>query len=129
MLERMFSPEGVAVVGASQDPSKLGYGVARNLVVSGYSGEIHFVNPRGGRLFDRPIYPDLASVPDPVDLAIIIIPAPSVPGVLEACGERGIRFAIVGSGGFREVGPEGAALEQRCLEIARRYDIRVLGPN
>jgi len=129
MLEGLFSPRGVAVVGASVNPTKLGYGVARNLVVSGYPGAIHFVNPRGGRLFDRPLYPDLQSVPDPVDLAIIMIPAPSVPEALEACGERGIRYAIVGAGGFRETGDAGAALERRCLEIARRYGLRVLGPN
>jgi acetyl coenzyme A synthetase (ADP forming)-like protein len=129
MIRDFFSPQGVAVVGASQNPSKLGYGVARNLVVSGYKGQIHFVNPRGGQLFDRPVYVDIAGVPDPVDLAIIIIPAASVPGALEACGKRGIRFAIVGSGGFREVGSEGSALESRCLEIVRAYDMRVLGPN
>ncbi|HEY43351.1 MAG TPA: CoA-binding protein [Anaerolineae bacterium] len=129
MLEAFFSPRGVAVVGASQNPTKLGYGTARNLVVSEYSGALHFVNPRGGRLFDQPIYPNLASVPDPVDLAIIMIPAVSVPGVLEECGQRGIRFAIVGAGGFREVGPEGEALEERCMEIAHAHKIRVLGPN
>lgn len=129
MFETLFAPRGVAVVGASQNPSKLGYGVARNLVVSGYEGELHFVNPRGGTLFDRPLYPNLASVPDPVDLAIIIIPAASVPKVLEECGQRGIGYAIIGSGGFREVGAEGEALERTCLEIARAHDIRVLGPN
>jgi len=129
MLEALISPRGVAVVGASQNPTKLGYGVARNLVVSNYGGALHFVNPRGGRLFDRPIYPDLASVPDPVDLAMVMIPAALVPGVLEDCGRRGIRFAIVGAGGFREVGPEGEALERRCLEIAHAHGIHVLGPN
>jgi len=129
MFERLFSPRGVAVVGASQNPTKLGYGVARNLVVSNYQGNLHFVNPRGGQLFDRPIYPNLASVPDPVDLAVILIPAPAVPGVLKDCGQRGIRFAIIGSGGFRETGPEGEALEQHCLQIARQYEIRVIGPN
>ncbi len=129
MFEALISPRGVAVVGASQNPTKLGYGVARNLVVSNYGGAIHFINPRGGRLFDRPIYPDLASVPDPVDLAMVMIPAALVPGVLEDCGRRGIRFAIVGAGGFREIGPEGEALERRCLEIAHAHGIHVLGPN
>ena len=129
MFEALISPRGVAVVGASQNPTKLGYGVARNLVVSNYGGALHFVNPRGGRLFDRPMYPDLASVPDPVDLAMVMIPAALVPGVLEDCGKRGIRFAIVGAGGFREVGPEGEALERRCLEIAHAHGIHVLGPN
>lgn len=129
MLDAFFAPRGVVIVGASQNPTKLGYGVARNLVVSEYPGAIHFVNPRGGRLFERPICTDLASVPDPVDLAMILIPGPSVPQALEDCARRGIRAVIVGSGGFGETGAEGKALEQRCLEIARREGIRVLGPN
>ncbi len=129
MLEGLLSPRGVAVVGASQNPAKLGFGVARNLVVSGYRGATHFVNPHGGILFDQPIYPDVESVPDPVDLAMIIIPAAAVPEALEACGRRGIRFAVIGSGGFRETGDEGRALEQRCLEVASRNGMRVLGPN
>jgi acetyl coenzyme A synthetase (ADP forming)-like protein len=128
-LEKFFSPRGVAVVGASQNPSKLGYGVARNLVVSNFRGEVYFVNPHQGRLFDRPIYPNVASVPDPVDLAVIVIPANVVPEVLEACGQRGIPFAIIGSGGFKETGHEGEILERECLAIAQRFGIRVLGPN
>jgi acetyltransferase len=129
MLEGLFAPEGVVVVGASQNPTKLGYGVARNLVISGYPGMIHFVNPRGGTLFDHPLYPDLASVPDPVDLAVVMIPAAKVPDILRDCGERDIHYVIVGAGGFRETGEAGKALEARCLKIARTYDIRVLGPN
>lgn len=129
MLKRLFAPRGVVIVGASQTPTKLGYGAARNLVVSGYAGAIHFVNPRRGRLFGRPIHPDLATVPDPVDLALILIPAAAVPQALEDCGRRGIRAAIVGSGGFRETGPEGRALEAACRAIARRHRMRVLGPN
>jgi acetyl coenzyme A synthetase (ADP forming)-like protein len=129
MIDDFFSPRGVAVIGASRNPTKMGYGVARNLVVSGYSGALHFINPHGGHLFDYPMYPSMAEVPDPVDLAFIIIPAAAVPSALEDCGRRGVRYAIIGAGGFREVGPEGAELEQRCLEIARRYGIRVLGPN
>lgn len=129
MFEGLFSPRGVAVVGASRNPTKLGYGVARNLVVSGYPGAIHFVNPGGGRLFERPLYTHLASVPDPVDLAVIMIPAPSVPGVLTECGQRGIEYAIVGAGGFRETGEDGRALEQRALEAAQQAGVRVLGPN
>jgi acetyl coenzyme A synthetase (ADP forming)-like protein len=129
MFERFFSPRGVAVIGASENPANLGYGVARNLVVSNYVGKLYFVNPKGGRLFDHDIYTDLMNVPDPVDLAVIVIPARVVPEALQTCGERGIPFAIIGSGGFRETGPEGEALELKCLEIARRFGIRVMGPN
>jgi acetyltransferase len=127
--QAFFAPRGVVVIGASQNPTKLGYGAARNLVVSGYPGAIHFVNPHGGELFGRPMHQDVAHVPDPVDLAIILIPAASVPEALEACGARGIRAVIVGSGGFREVGAEGKALEDRCVGIARRHAMRLVGPN
>jgi len=129
VIDDLLAPRGVVVIGASRHPTKLGYGVARNLIVSGYQGALHFVNPHGGNLFDRPIHLDIASVPDPVDLAVIIIPAKAVPQALEDCGVRGIRAAIVGSGGFREVGPQGAALEDECLRIARKHGIRVVGPN
>lgn len=129
MLDALLTPHGVAVIGASRHPTKLGYGVARNLVVSSYKGPIHFVNPHGGILFDRPVYKDIASIPDPVDLAVIIIPAQAVPKALEDCGKRGIGAVIIGSGGFREIGPKGARLEEKCLRIARKHDIRVVGPN
>ena len=128
-LSSFFSPRGVAVVGASHDPTKLGYGLARNLVQSNYQGAVHFVNPKDGNLLGRQVYTSIAQVPDPVDLAILLIPAQAVPQALKSCGERGIRAAIIASGGFRETGPEGAALEARCLEIARGYSMRLLGPN
>ncbi|MDR7522490.1 MAG: acetate--CoA ligase family protein [Armatimonadota bacterium] len=124
-----FRPRGIVLVGASRDPSKLGYGVAQNLVRCGFPGAVHFVNPRGGRLFDRPVYADLSLVPDPVDLAVLVIPAPAVPDALRACSRRGVRAAVVLSGGFRETGPAGAALEAECARIARESGIRLLGPN
>jgi predicted CoA-binding protein len=78
-LAAFFAPAGVAVVGASHDPTKLGYGLSRNLVQCGYRGAIHFVNIRGGELMGRPVYRELAEVPDPVDLAVLLIPAPAIP--------------------------------------------------
>jgi len=128
-LQPFFHPTGIAVVGASQDPVKLGFGVARNLLHSAYAGAVHLVNPRGGDLMGRPAHRELASVPDPVDLAILVVPAAAVPDALRACGARGIRAAIIASGGFREVGAEGAALEVECARIARDLGIRLLGPN
>ncbi|MFN2143074.1 MAG: acetate--CoA ligase family protein [Candidatus Promineifilaceae bacterium] len=128
-LTPFFEPRGVVVIGVSTDPAKLGYGIAQNLMTGGYPGAIHFVNPRGGRLFDRPLHTDVGAVPDPVDLAVILIPPGAVPAALEACGARGIRAAIIASGGFRETGPVGAALEEACLAAARRHDMRLIGPN
>lgn len=124
-----FSPKGVAIVGASHDPTKLGFGLSRNLVQSNYRGAIHFVNIKGGELLGRPVYTSLMEVPEPVDLAVLLIPAISVPQTIQDCGRRGINAAIIASGGFRETGPEGAELEARCLDIARKYRIRLLGPN
>ncbi len=128
-LRPFFRPRGVALVGASRDPSKLGHAAAANLVHCGYRGAVHLVNPHGGRLFGRPVYPHLAAVPDPVDLAVLIVPAAAVPDTLRDCAARGIRAAVVLSGGFREVGPEGEALEEECRRLARVLGIRLLGPN
>lgn len=128
-LTPFFAPRGIAVIGASRHPDKLGYGLARNLIQSNYQGVIHFVNPRGGSLMGRPMIKSIAEVPDPVDLAVLLIPASAVPAELAACGERGLRAAIIASGGFRETGAEGAALESECLAIARRFRMRLLGPN
>jgi acetyltransferase len=128
-LVPFFTPAGVAIVGASHDPTKLGYGLSRNLMRSGYRGGIYFVNIKGGSLMGKPVYESLASVPDPVDLAVLLIPAGGMPQALEACAERGIRAAIIAAGGFREIGPQGAALEAECLAIARQHSLRLLGPN
>lgn len=128
-LTPFFQPKGVVIVGASTSPQKLGYGVARNLVVSGYRGAIHFVSQKSGMLFGRPLYTALSQVPEPVDLAVLIVPAGDTPQALEACGRRGIHAVIIVASGFRESGSEGAALEARCLEIARRQGIRIVGPN
>ncbi len=128
-LTPFFSPQGVVIVGASHDPTKLGYGLSRNLVQSGYRGAIHFVNIHGGGLLGHPVYPTLAEVPDPVDLAVLLIPAPATPRALEECAERGIRAVILAAGGFRETNAQGAALEAQCLQIARQHGIRLIGPN
>ncbi|MCX6059933.1 MAG: acetate--CoA ligase family protein [Chloroflexi bacterium] len=128
-LTPFFRPLGVVVIGASSSPEKLGYGVARNLIASEYRGAIHFVSQKSGELFERSLYTTLSDVPDPVDLAILIVPPNATPSAIETCGLRGIQAATIVTGGFREVGAEGAALEQRCIEVARKYGIRLLGPN
>ncbi|HLF26276.1 MAG TPA: acetate--CoA ligase family protein [Anaerolineae bacterium] len=129
MLNTLFAPRGVAVIGASRDATKLSYGVARNLIASGYAGAIHFVNPRANRIMGLPCYPSISSVPDPVDLAVIVIPAAQVPQSLEDCGRRGVRAAIIISGGFGETGAPGKRLERQIAEIARRWGLRLVGPN
>ncbi len=128
-LTPFFHPKGVVIAGASSQPEKLGYAVARNLVQSGYRGAIHFVNPKGGTLFGWEMYASLADVPEPLELAVLVVPAPAAPESLRLCGERGIKAVILLSGGFRETGSEGAALENECLEVCQQYGMRLVGPN
>jgi acetyl coenzyme A synthetase (ADP forming)-like protein len=128
-LAVFFRPNGVAVIGASRDQQKLGHGVIRNLQSVHYAGPIYPVNPREDEILGYPVYPSIATVPDPVDLAVISVPAPQVAAELEACGKRGIGGAIIISGGFRETGPAGAVREREIRRIATEYGIRVLGPN
>ena len=129
LFSPFFRPKGIVISGVSQDPNKLGYGLARNLVRSGYPGAIHYVNPRGGELFGQKIYGRIKDVPDPVDLAVLLVPPPAVPDAMEELGQRGIKAAIIATGGFKETGSEGAALEERVFQIAQRYGIRFVGPN
>ena len=124
-----FRPNGIVIIGASTSPQKLGYGVARNLTQSGYTGAIHFVGQSPGELFGRPVHKVLAQVPDPADLAVLVIPAKATPAAIQDCAARGIRAAIILSSGFREAGADGAALEQQCAALARLHGIRLLGPN
>ena len=128
-LRPFFNPQGVAIIGASLDPTKLGYGLSRNLVQSGYQGAVHFINLKGGKLMGLTVYRHIREVLDPVDLAVLLIPAPAVPQAIEDCALRGIKAQIIASGGFRETGAEGAEMEEKCLEIAREHGVRLLGPN
>lgn len=130
-LAPFFNPNGIAIIGASRDPSKLSYGVVRNLMdpAHGYPGPIYPINPKADEILGLRCYPDIASVPDPVDLAVLIIPATAVVAAVEACGQRGIKAAVVISGGFREVGAVGAARELEMVAVAARYGMRLMGPN
>jgi acetate---CoA ligase (ADP-forming) len=124
-----FQPKGVVVIGASTNPVKPGYGAARNLAESGYRGAINFVSQKTGELFGFPVYTNLDDVPDPLDLAVIVVPAAAASQALEHCAKRGIKAAIVLSGGFRELGEKGAILEAELLAIAQAHGIRMIGPN
>ena len=103
--------------------------LARNLVQSGYQEAIHFVNPKADVLFGQPIVSSLDQVTDPVDLAVLLVPPQAVPAALADVGKRGIKAAIIQTGGFRETGADGAKLEKECLRIASEYGIRLIGPN
>ena len=128
-LAPFFSPTGVAIIGASTNPRKLSYGILKNMTEYGFEGGIYPVNPKAEEVLGLKAYADVADVPDPVDLAVVVLPAPMTPEVLRACGARGIKAVVIISGGFREVGGQGKALEEECREIAESYGMRLVGPN
>ncbi len=130
-LQPFLSPKGVAVIGASSHPTKLGYGVLKNLAHPewGFPGPVYPINPKAREILGLKVYPHISAVPDPVDLAVILIPAPAVPQAVEDCGKRGIKGVVVVSGGFRELGEEGARLQEQVVAVAHRYGMRVMGPN
>jgi acetyltransferase len=129
MLEMFTEPRGVAVVGASPTPGKLGHAVLQNVIQYGYLGKIYPINPKAREILGLPAYPSVKDIPDEVDLAIVLVPAVAVPGVLEECGQRGITGAVVISAGFREMGREGRQLEEELIRVSHQYGIRIVGPN
>jgi len=128
-MEYFFKPAGVALIGASSNPGKLSHGILKNAVDFGYQGKVYPVNPTNKEILGLTCYPDITSVPDPVDLAVIVLPASRVADALTACGRRGLKAVTVISGGFKEVSSEGAEIENKCVEIARQYHMRMVGPN
>jgi acetyltransferase len=126
MLEMFTDPRGVA--GSAVQPGEVSFQILHNIVQYGYEGRVYPINPQPMKLFGRRSMPVLGT-PDPVDLAAIVVPAKFVPGVLQECGQRGLKGAVIISAGFREVGPQGKALERQVIEIARQYGMRLIGPN
>lgn len=128
-LKPFFEPKGTAIIGASGSPEKLSYGILKNMTLYGYKGRIYPVNPKSNQILGLKSYPNILEVPDPVDLAVVILPAVYIADVLEDCGKRGIHAVTIISGGFKEVGSEGHQLEERITEIAKEHKIRLIGPN
>ena len=129
MLDGLFRPRAVAVIGASANPYSIGHIVVRNLVQYGFKGPVFPVNPKGGVIRSMQAYESILDVPCDVDLVNISIRNVFVPKVLDECGKKGVKFAIVHSAGFKEVGPEGEALEREMVAAAHRNGIRIFGPN
>jgi acetyltransferase len=128
-LKPILEPSSVAVIGASRDPRKRGYQVLRALKESGYRGRIHPIHPDGGELLGLTVAPSVEALEPRPDLAYICTRAATIPALVEACGQKGIRGAVVPAVGFRESGLEGGYLERAVLEAARGTGIRVIGPN
>jgi acetyl coenzyme A synthetase (ADP forming)-like protein len=131
MLKAFFEPASVAVIGASRNPDKLGYAVLKNLVEGGYAkrGRVYPINPNAREILGLPAYPTVLDVPDPIELAVIVVPYPYVPATLRACGEKEIPAAVVISAGFREAGVEGLERERELIALAREFNMRLIGPN
>lgn len=124
---QLLTVNSIAVIGASPEPSKVGYAILRNLL--SFPGKVYPVNPKHQKILGRDVYPTLAAIPDPVDIAVIVLPAKHVPGVMRECGEKGVPLVVIISSGFRESGKEGALLEEELLSLSRQYGTRIIGPN
>jgi acetyltransferase len=129
MLDAFFKPNAVAIIGASQSPGKLGYTVLANVIESGFKGNIYPINPKASQIYNLKAYPSVAELPETPDLAVIVIPYNHVPNAMRECGEKGVKAVVVISAGFREASVEGMERELEVIEIAKKYDIRVIGPN
>jgi acyl-CoA synthetase (NDP forming) len=128
-LDRILNPRRLAVIGASSDPEKRGYRAIRTLIADHYKGEIIPINPKATEILGLTCYPSIEAVPGEIDLALVCTPAKAAPDVVEACGRKGVRGALLLAGGFSEASEAGRLLEERTVEIARRHGVRLIGPN
>ncbi len=128
-LSALFAPKSVAMFGASETENSVGQVVFKNLLEGGFEGEIYAINPKRDTVQGQRAYPDLDSIGESVDLAVVATPAKTVPAIVEQCGIHGIKSMIILSAGFREIGETGRALEDKVRDAARSYGIRFLGPN
>ncbi|MGE5647336.1 MAG: bifunctional acetate--CoA ligase family protein/GNAT family N-acetyltransferase [Acidobacteriota bacterium] len=128
-LDVFFEPESVALIGATENPGSVGRTVLWNLISTPFGGTVYPVNPKRSSVLGIRAYPTIGSISEQVDLAVITTPARTVPGIIRECVQAGVRAAIVISAGFKELGPEGLALENQVVEEARKGKMRIIGPN
>lgn len=129
MLDPIFAPKSVAVIGATEREGSVGRTIIWNLMSNSFGGAIFPVNPKRASILGIKAYPTISDVPDQIDLAIIVTPAPTVPGIIKDCVNVGVKGAIIISAGFKEAGPDGVELERQIMEEARRGRMRIIGPN
>jgi acetyltransferase len=128
-LDFIFAPKAVAVIGATERPGSVGRTLLWNLISNSFGGTVFPVNPNRNSVLGIKAYPNIKAIPDPVDLAVVVTPASTVPEIIQACAEVGVRGAIVLSAGFKETGASGVELEQQILQSIRRGNMRLIGPN
>ena len=123
-----LNPKSIAVIGASEKPGTIGKAIISN-IMNGYKGEIYPVTPSHETVFGRRAYKSVIDVPNNIDLAVVVTPSKIVPSVIEECGKKNVRGAIIITAGFKEVGGEGESLQKQVAEISRKYGVRIIGPN
>ena len=128
-LDAIFAPESVAVIGASTTAGKVGHDIFANILRGGYTGTLYPVNPGARSILSVRAYPTILDIPDGVDLAMLILPPKAAMAAAEQAVEKGVRGLVIVSAGFREVGGEGAEIEQRIVSMCRKNGVRVVGPN
>lgn len=128
-LDDIFTPNSVAVIGATEREGSLGRTIVWNLMTNSFGGTIFPVNPKRSSVLGIKAYPNIKDIPEKVDLAVIVTPAKTVPGIVKECVDAGVKGAIIISAGFKEIGEEGAALEEEIMKEARRGKMRIIGPN
>jgi len=129
MLDALFKPKSVAVIGASAKELNIGNRIIRNLVEFGYTGAIYPINPKVDEVRGVKAYKSILDVPTEVDVVHLPVHAAAVPQIIEECGRKGVKFVILNGGGFSEIGPVGAVIEEECIAKAKKYGIRIFGPN
>ena len=129
MLDNLFRPRGVAVIGASNNTFSIGNRVVKNLITHNFKGPIFPIHPKESEILGLKAYPSILDVPGPVDIACIVIKNTMVPKTVEDCGKMGVKFVIIHTAGFSEMGPDGAKLQDALMDAAHRYGVRVYGPN
>ncbi|MFH1748767.1 MAG: acetate--CoA ligase family protein [Planctomycetota bacterium] len=128
-LEPLFCPQSIAVIGASRKPGTVGYALAHNLVYGGYTGVVYPVNPQARSILGNRCIPSISAIDEPVDLVVLAIPAPLIEKAIIEAADHGTRHFVVISAGFKEIGGEGKAREERLKVIARERDLVIVGPN
>ncbi len=126
-LDPIFKPKSIAIVGASRDERAIGHQCVKNLIESEYKGKIYPVNPKANEIKGLKCYHSISDIPDEVDLALIVVPAKYVPAVAEECGKKGVKGLVIIASGFSEIGRKD--LEDQVVQIAKKYGMRILGPN
>ncbi len=128
-LDTLFAPRSVAVIGASNRPGSVGRAIFTNILLNEYTGTVYPVNPKDRSISGVRSYSSVQDLPESVDVAVVVVPAAIVPEVTEECGKKGVKSLIIISAGFKEVGPDGAVLESQVTALARKYSMRMIGPN